>query len=725
MSTKDKQAKLGSGGSEIDFDLPLQPDTALDRDQLSREGFAGIAASALRSVSGSAGFVLSIEGPWGSGKSSTLAMIQALLKSKDATPSPVIVHFNPWLVGEKDALLRQFLSNIANAIALSDGSRDGKKVAKELKAYAKVFDLVKLIPGAEPWASMIKSVVEAAGDATASVSEYKTPDIEAYKQRVEAALRKFERPVIVFIDDIDRLFPSEVFEMIRIIKAVGELPRVGYVVAWDCDYVSRALQNLNVPHSESYLDKIVQVRMRLPNLSLSARGKLFNRAMESIDPEALHEYFEDQDKRLGYLYHTGLRELLDQPRDVARVFNAVRLMEPLLRGEIVFADILGLAALSVKAPAVFELLKRKPRLFVGRLINDVFATGDSKAVVESGTSERRLAYDASPDAAVQKVVHFLFPEVAVAEKCRSLGQGSYAEGVISEAPRLMIALQLSVSDGDVSVRSARRYLQEKAQRSLIVSQLTNDNCNEFVDMLGEVGASLQGRAVDDLDDICVSITRLVDAPVFVTRAKNRNAFFDLGIEELALQKIRVLVDAAGREDFGSIIQKVVTDSESLTCAAEILRRSYLASQERHAEYFKLGAEQREEVIEAFAKNALEAARNESLLDKNRSGFVLWTLGRLAPQVCSELFSVLKAIDPGLDRFAVEFLGSSWDSTKGRAFSLPDEESLVGAYCSLDNLKAHAQKRLKDSDLGYPVRAAWQSVVEGKRLYAVDGSPMTT
>jgi len=90
-------------------------------------------------------------------------------------------------------------------------------------------------------------------------------------------------------------------------------------------------------------------------------------------------------------------------------------------------------------------------------------------------------------------------------------------------------------------------------------------------------------------------------------------------------------------------------------------------------------------------------------------------------VCSELLSILKTSDPNLDRFALHFLSSSWDSSNGAAFSLPDEEFLVSAYCSLDDLKVHARQRLEDVDLGYPARAAWQSVVEGKSLYGFDGS----
>lgn len=381
--------------SDINFDIPLEPANALQGDKLDRTGYAKSAAAALRRVSSSAGLVVSIEGAWGSGKTSTLAMIEAILKQPGSAHQPLIVHFNPWLVGEKDALLRHFLSRIAGAINLSDHSRDGKRVAKEIKAYSKAFDLVKLIPGAEPWTSLIKSVFDAVGDTTGSIAEYKTPDIEAYKQKVEKALRQFQRPIIVFIDDIDRLFPSEVFEMIRVIKAVGDLPHVGYVLAWDSAYVSSALEKLGVPYAGSYLDKVVQIRMPLPSLSISARRKLINDALDELPPEALMPRFKEHDQRLSGLYYSGLRELLDQPRDMARVFNAVRMIEPPLRGEIVFADILGLATLSVKAPTVFELLRRNPRLFVGRLVDDHSLLEKSEDVIKDGMPERKQAYDAS------------------------------------------------------------------------------------------------------------------------------------------------------------------------------------------------------------------------------------------------------------------------------------------------------------------------------------------
>lgn len=724
MSNKDsKSAQAATRRTlDIDYDIPLKTDSALQRDKLSREGYAEIAASALRKVPSSAGLVVSIEGAWGSGKTSALAMIEALLLEANDLPSPLIVHFNPWLVGDKDALLRHFLSKIASTINLVDHSHNGQKVAKEIKAYAKVLDLVKFIPGAEPWASMIKSVVEAGGEATAAISDYKAPDIENYKLRVEKALQNLDRPIIVFIDDIDRLFPSEVFEMVRIVKAVGGLPHLGYVVAWDPIYVSGALEKLGVPQATSYLDKIVQVRMPLPSLSLLARRKLIEDALDRLDSEALRQRFRNQEDRLGSLYYSGLRDLLEQPRDVARVFNTVRMMEPLLRDEIVFADILGLAALSVKAPDVFNLLRKKPRFFVGTLPDNHAISNNSEDLIKEGAEEIKVSLESSGVAsAAKKIVHFLFPRVARANDSFTFGSGTYAEGNISHPAKLAIALQLSLTDGDVSIKAARQYLQRPSQRDPVIAGLSIDNCDEFIDLLGEVGESLQGEGITDLDELCLSIARLVEKPLFVERTKSNRRALRLRIEDMALRTIALLVQATDKERILTISKLIAEDPKALSCAAEVVKRGYLDDGDLYSDGIGLAANDKEEVLRAFADNVFKAGESGSLLKMNHAGFILWTMARVASQKCPALFSFLKKSDSTLDQFALCFLGGRWDSTKGTSYSLPSDASLREAYCPLADLKSHATRRLQDAHLNYPERAAWRSVVEENRLYGIDGT----
>jgi KAP family P-loop domain len=562
--------------SGVNLDLPLNVESALAHDKLSRGTFAQAAADILKKVSSTAGLVVSIEGVWGSGKTSTLALIEAKLITADAQPQPLIVHFNPWLIGEKDALLRHFLSRIAAAINMSDKSKDGKKVAKEIQAYSKAFDLVKLIPGAEPWASLFKSVFETAGNVIGTVADYKTPDIEVYKQKVEEVLRNFPRPIIVFIDDMDRLFPSEIFEMVRIIKAVGELPRVGYILAWDPAYVGRSLEKLGVPYADSYLDKVVQVRLPLPFMSISARRNLFNAELSGLDPQALIPRFKRQEDRLAELYHYGLRDLLEQPRDIARVFNAARLLEPLLRDEIVFADILGLTALSVKAPSVFDLLRKEPHLFVGRLPDDLGLLEKSKDVLDAEIQRRQAAYGAcSSPGRVRQVIHHLFPFVAKADGSYALSEASYVEGVIAHPARLAIALQLSVTDNDVSIKAARRYLQYPAQRPEILAALTAENCIDFIDLLGDVGNSIQGESISDLEELCIAIASLPEQLLFVERARANKRLLSVDSEGAALRAIISVVRATDEDCLNIVAERIAMDSNALSCASEIITQSYV------------------------------------------------------------------------------------------------------------------------------------------------------
>ncbi|MBK1684090.1 KAP family P-loop NTPase fold protein [Rhodoferax fermentans] len=707
---------------QIDFDQPLVAGSAIKKDVLSRKSFAEAAAGALQKVTSVNGFVLSVEGEWGSGKTSALAMIEDILLQPSEGLRPVIVHFNPWLVGERDALLRHFLARISKEISLSDHAKEGKRVAREIKSYSKVFDIVKLVPGAEPWASIIKTVIESVGESAGSIAEYKTPDIEQHKQRVEQALKKYPKPIIIFIDDIDRLFPLEVFEMIRIIKAVGDLPNLGYVLAWDPTYVADALKRVNVPQAESYLDKIVQVRIPLPSISLSARGQLINNALTRIDPEALKSRFKDDENRLSSLYFAGLRELLAQPRDVTRVFNTVRVIEPAIRGEVNFADIVGLAALMVKATPIFELLRRSPTYFVGRFPNSSGLGEKSDDLLQVGTDERKAALEACQlPAQVKRVVQFLFPLVAEADDEFAFGQVSDVAGHIAHPARLLVALQMNIGSADVSLGAARTYLHQANERDVIADALTSENCFEFMETLGDVAQFSDGKGINDLDALCLSIAALADRNPFPVRSKARDQLFVLRSEAIALRAIDYVVKAVGPDKGEAIAEKIIKSRHALTVAANLIGRSYLWHKDEQPEPVTAASSCKESMLQTFATNVLETCKTGEIFATSNPGFVFFILARAIPYACRGVFKAIKTAAPNLDNFALELLRHSFDSNKGQTYSLPKDIVLLTAYCSLEKFKEHARLRLVNHDLKFPARAAWMSVIEGKALYGIDGS----
>jgi len=691
----------------------------LGHDKLGRRGFAEAAAKAVARGSAIGGFVLSIEGAWGSGKTSTLSMMQALLQQQQH--APVVVHFNPWLIGDRDALLKQFLVRISAEIKLADHAAEGKRVARELNAYGKVFDLVKLVPGAEPWASLIKSVVEAAGEATEAVATHKIPDVEVQKRKVEAALREYPRSIVVIIDDIDRLFPLEVFEVVRIIKAVADLPRVGYVVAWDPDYVARTLRAAKVPMAEQYLDKIVQLRMPLPAISLEARGRLLNDALSRLAPEAREERFDSDRDRLASLYFSGLRDLLEQPRDVGLIFNTVAAIEPALRGELSLADIIGFGALMVKAPHVYQLIRRQPRWFVGLLPGDLGIAKQGKDVIKDGTHSREAAIaKCSRPEPVRNLVHRLFPQTATADDALAIGEVSEIEGHIGAPARLLVALQLHVGGGDVSLVRARRYLLHPNEREGITSELTQRNCLEFMECLGNVAHSSGAIGISDVNQLCLAIARLADTGPFVARSADRSGFFSVRAENVASRVIYLITRAAGHTDSAGTADQIVADERSLTVGMELFVRSFVRSrQDGDGPICTPGAKER--LADELANNIVSAAATDRLFATCNPGFLLWSLPRVAPRACGDVFHAVKSTGASLDAFALATLSESYDSDKGQRYSFLKNRALIETYCPLEEFKTHAARRLADRSVPLPAAAAWKAVVEERSFYGVDGS----
>jgi predicted component of type VI protein secretion system len=708
--------------ADIRLDRPLQLGAALTGDLLDREGFAARVTDVLRRISPESGLVVSLEGTWGSGKTSLLAMLEELLDAEPAQQRAVVVHFNPWLIGDRDALLRQFLASIAKAVKLTDHAKEGKRVAKELKTYSKAFDVLKLIPGAEPWASIIKSVVESVGNASEAVFDYKTPDIEARKVALENALRKFPRRIVVLLDDLDRLYPAEAYEMVRIIKAVGDLPNVGYVLAWDEKYVSAALDKLSVPFAATYLDKVVQVRLPVPPLSFPQRVVLMNKALVRLAKEALAQHFKGGEERLGLLFHHGLSELIEQPRDVVRLFDVVCSIEPGLRGEIHLADILGMAILMIKAPPVFELLSRMPQAFVGRRPGSRTEFRDVKEVIEHYALERNQAIDSCTHAkAVRDVVHWLFPQTAKADDAFTFGRIESDEGHLAAPDRLLIALQLSTRSGDLSLVRVRQYLLNPAERAAIAASLQPDNCIDFVAQLGNMAENLGSDVAIDVENLAIAIARLVEEEVFVRRARDRDDVFSIKAERAAVQAIGQLVKRLHEPAAVDLTIRILSDEKALSVASRVAIMNFISDDRDELNNLKVPDEGRELALEAFANNVKSAAQNGDLFAKSTPDLVLWVLTRLKPQHCKLVFDAIQKTDPTLDNFVEAMLKGTFDSHKGQSYRLPKNLEELENFIAVDLLKLLATERLKDEMLGYPVKAAWRALLEEKCIYGKDGS----
>src|SRR5258708_39995130 len=95
----------------------METDQPVTRREDDRLGFTPIAehlAKAIAAQHSPNGFVFAIEGRWGSGKTTLINLtIEALKLLGPAAPE--IVTFSPWLVGDREELLRSLFDELADA----------------------------------------------------------------------------------------------------------------------------------------------------------------------------------------------------------------------------------------------------------------------------------------------------------------------------------------------------------------------------------------------------------------------------------------------------------------------------------------------------------------------------------------------------------------------------------------------------------------------------------
>jgi hypothetical protein len=336
----------------------LDGDRPIDTPQKDRLGFAKIAehlADAFVQNDLSKGFVVGVEGSWGSGKSSLVKM--ALKYLRDQTEAPGIVEFQPWLVGGRDDLLTELFSVFSDAVKLRDpaaGETFKEKTRQFSRAAMGLGTLASLLGKAGvPLAAIVADGLDTAGRALGDFSQESLYDI---KKNLEGQLAELGTPFIVFIDDLDRLDPAEAVEVLRLVRAVADFPNVGYILAYDPEVLAHNIERaLKVKDGRAYIEKIVQASFRVPmpmwydlqNWFCEEAGKLLLRPFQSEDA---WERFLTAANDWGTVF-------LKTPRDVVRALNALRLYAVPVVEKIDPADMVFLQLVRMKNPALCDWIE--------------------------------------------------------------------------------------------------------------------------------------------------------------------------------------------------------------------------------------------------------------------------------------------------------------------------------------------------------------------------------
>ncbi len=389
-----------------------RPITSEDSDRFERYSFAKNLARALCLPPRGAGFVVAIEGGWGTGKTSILNLVETFLQTED--PPPLITRFDPWLLSGSKSLIESFLVQFAATLGKVPRSEKAVRAVQRVLKFAQLLGPVKLIPGAEPWGSIVQKVLESIGESTNAVAELTRLDLHAKKEEIAESIRELNRPVVVMIDDIDRLEPIEIRQIFQLVKAVADFERVSYLLAYDSGPVYKALSYENTYDGRLFAEKIVQVAYTIPQISLEQLRSFLNDRLQSFSLEYHIELEQFERDRLDSgLKRGGATRALRNVRDVSRLVNRLRISVPSTRGEVNFADIVVLEALAIRFPDIMKYIRQYPQNFILTERHFLETKGAESAAIFPETSElkKRLSNEVKEEEheLLLRLLEFLFP----------------------------------------------------------------------------------------------------------------------------------------------------------------------------------------------------------------------------------------------------------------------------------------------------------------------------
>lgn len=220
---------------------------------------------------------VSLIGAWGSGKTSVLNELSRRLRSI-AIPEEewLVAVFNPWQYAEPSALYTGFFAELRNALPKGDRWSDTR---------SKIAALGRRM---SPLASFTQLAGFGSKDLVDGVLAELETSATAQKEAAEKALRDFRKPILVIVDDLDRLSADELLHVFKLVRLVGRLPNVYYMLSYDEQTIVDLLRKTDlVPANDArramdYLEKMVQVRVDMPLLRDYEVDAVVGEALERV-----------------------------------------------------------------------------------------------------------------------------------------------------------------------------------------------------------------------------------------------------------------------------------------------------------------------------------------------------------------------------------------------------------------------------------------------------------
>ena len=290
-------------------EIEVSDDDPFKHDSLQRKDVVEFVGNLIKQLEGP--FVLALDSPWGTGKTTVVNMLRAVLKKDKYTT----VYFNAWKEDYVSDPLIPMVAAIDDLKLAQDGA-DGvfQQRMATVKKVASTFAKRGLVAGVKVGTMGVLDLEKFQEDILSNESGKAAEDLiesfkkekrslENFRESLEDAVQAIgegepQRPLVFFIDELDRCRPSFAIELLERVKHLFDVKNIVFVLSIDkkqLEAITAAVYGERIDATE-YLRRFIDLDFSLPLPHTKAHTK------ELINRFDLKDFFEARRKYSSLAY---------------------------------------------------------------------------------------------------------------------------------------------------------------------------------------------------------------------------------------------------------------------------------------------------------------------------------------------------------------------------------------------------------------------------------------
>jgi predicted KAP-like P-loop ATPase len=590
----------------------IHPISEASEDHLDRASFSQYLARCIIHHGAFSSLVVGLNGGWGTGKTSVANMVtEEILRASDNGESEdrcIVLNFNPWNYSGSGKMIYHFFRRFNSVIAQCDFIEKKKKTAllKLVHVYSLFFQDVESIDSQMFFRSHNASLGEFALD-----KAQETLDIIQVKSRVNDILQTMQHKIVVILDNIGRLRPTEIREIFQLVNCLANFSQTAFLMSYDRDHILDCLDTVQSGDNQAFLHKMVHVNFDMPSISHKDVMGVLIRGLEGL-LDTVPEQDLWNKTYWSEAYYLGLRFLFHSIRDVSAYLWHLDVIFERLKLLINPIDCFSMVAIQYSLPELCQDIRNNQDLFTN-LLSDIYEENEETLHLLRARADAILSRVSvvKSDKLLPFLCH-LFPRLNyiyhknVSHLCSDSEARRYRRICCAEVFDVFFRLSLPVIDlrQDESEMMMTLTNDQTLFEQMLLRLNKNQRAGEVVDYL--LSGAVSEIPLEDMQNVCVSLVNIAD--LLPEEDKSLLAFSPMFKVYLLIKKMFSRISSA--EEHFRILQVAFSRSElSLYIQVYLLKRFSKRVHEEDEEISSLSQE-----VEAL--NTIHLLKLRSLVIKN-------------------------------------------------------------------------------------------------------------